>query len=1000
MNNEDHFSEDSDGSSPSNSDEVNIKENSEEDKPSKSKESKSKFNCDVCHKVYRHKSDMLRHRRSHVESLVKCSQCPASFPTEMSLKKHVAAKHAASGNSANPGNPGNPGNASNSSNHDFGEHFLAQLVLPGTTVEVLDASALVQGEKRIVDHLRGYQCSQCGLRFKDRRTLDSHIKQHIEVANVEKAKGYQCKQCVEHFRDKRALERHVKKRHAKPHVCIQCRARFATVELLKEHECKQEESKQYACEKCNSMYSSQRNLKRHMQNHHSSVKQLSCPVCRKEFGSDKDLNVHMKKHEETTCNQCTAVFDTEEELQSHVCTMQCHFCMELFASKTALEDHMLNLHAAELEEERSDDYRLDGDDDDDDDDGEEDGDDNDDDDDDDSESGAIFETNLSIAGENENVTRTEEDEEANDDEEEEDVVRTPEGFEDDFDLMNGISEFANSPQDDTPLCIACGTSFHTIKDLKIHMMEHARKRSFVCLKCNKNFTTMTNLRRHLQHHEKNTCKMCGLFFLHAKSFEIHDCGYTPYCNICHRPFNSKREYRLHMLTHGIIEEEDKNECYKCADCGKTFAKFMNFRAHRANHTGEKPFVCRDCGEGFLSATALRIHRRTHTGKTYFSCQQCDATFVYEFKLKQHLLTHKTDEEMPFHCPICQQGFVAKSGLLRHEVVCQAQSQSSEANKEESAEAMRKQRMYNRSKVGKNPNKKCHECGESFLRYDQFLLHMRTHNDTAELPLKCTYCPKGFVHEYNRRQHERFCANRSAEERKERLEKERDYNLYKTFKGQKVFKCNECKQMFRYRHKFVLHQETHKSDGEKKYHCLLCGGGFVSRSGLKRHGMHCEKRSQHERGQRQEKKKQKASMLKRAISRSKSKGEEKSLWCADCGEGFASKQDLSSHRLSCLRAVISGKKKVVPKTVLKDFKCPICTRVFHFAHILKLHMDAHNGIFPYQCKMCSRGFTLKSSYLLHKCLKDGALADQEDGEGASVDDMDAMQLKQEAMDEEA
>lgn len=977
MNNEDHLSEDSDDSSPTPSENVTTKRKSERKKatPQVSKEVKSKFSCDHCGKVYRHKSDMLRHRRSHVESVVKCAQCPASFPTEMSLKKHVAAKHS-------------------SESRDFGEHFLAQLVLPGSNAESNDQVSSDAKNDKGTENPKGYPCTLCGIKFRDRRGLDRHSKQHTEVLeNIEKPKGYPCDQCDERFRDKRALERHIKQ-HSKPFVCIQCRARFETDELLKEHESKHEDLKQYTCDKCKQVYSSARTLKRHMQANHSNRKQTVCPVCQKDFSSDKDLQTHMKKHEETTCNQCTAVFDTEEELKNHVCTMQCHFCMELFASKTALDDHMLNIHAAELEEERSDDYRMDGEEDDE----EEEDDDDDEDDDDGDEDGD--DVKLSIPVE---TSANFDDDDENDEEDDEEMVKTPEdvGSEEDFDLENGLIEFNGNLQDDTPLCIACGTSFHSTKDLKIHMVEHARKRSFGCLKCNKNFTTMTNLRRHLQHHEKNTCKMCGLFFIHAKSLEIHDCGYTPYCTICNRPFNSKREYRLHMSTHGITEEEDKNECYKCSDCGKTFAKFMNFRAHRANHTGEKPFVCRDCGEGFLSATALRIHRRSHTGKTYFSCQQCDATFVYEFKLKQHMLTHKTDEEMPFHCPYCQQGFVAKSGLLRHEVVCQ--SQSTEENKEENAEAMRRQRMYNRSKVGKNPNKKCHECGETFLRYDQFLLHMRTHNEKAELPLQCSYCPKGFVHEYNRRQHERFCAKRSAEEREERLEKERDYNLYKTFKGQKVFKCTECKQMFRYRHKFVLHLETHKSDGEKKYHCSLCGGGFVSRSGLKRHGMHCEKRSQQERGQRQEKKMQKASMLQR--SKSRSKGEEKSLWCADCGEGFSAKQDLSNHRMSCIRALISGKKKIVPKTVLKDFKCPICTRVFHFAHILKLHMDAHNGIFPYNCNLCSRGFTLKSSYLLHKCLKGSGSVEQE-GDGTSLDGMDVsdmqsdIPIKEEPMDEEA
>lgn len=915
----------------------------------KAQESKSKFSCDVCDKVYRHKSDMLRHRRSHVEAVVKCPQCPASFPTQSSLKKHTAAKHS-------------------SESRDFGEHFLAGLASLGSNDEPNEqTSSEAKNELPLTDNLKGYPCNPCGLRFRDKRALERHSKQHSEIVeNAEKPKGYPCDQCEERFRDKRSLERHIRQ-HSKPHVCIQCRARFETYDMLKEHESKHEDMKQYTCDKCKQVYSSARNLKRHLMTQHSNVKQLSCPVCKKDFNFEKDLKIHMKKHEETTCNQCTAVFDTEEELKNHVCTMQCHFCMEMFASKTALEDHMLNLHAAELEEEHSDEYQVDDDDDDDDEF----------DDDDEANDETNFESKTPNAGEDE--------EEGEDDDEEEEIVGTPEdvGSEDDSDVENGISEYHGNTPDDTPLCIACGTSFHTTKDLKVHMMEHASKRSFGCLKCNKNFTTMTNLRRHLQHHEKNTCKMCGLFFIHAKSLEIHDCGYTPYCNICHRPFNSKREYRLHMSTHGITEEDDKTECYKCSDCGKTFAKFMNFRAHRANHTGEKPFVCRDCAEGFLSATALRIHRRTHTGKTYFSCQQCDATFVYEFKLKQHMLTHKSDEEMPFHCPHCQQGFVAKSGLLRHEVVCQLQS---EGNKEESAEAMRKQRMYNRSKVGKNPNKKCSECGETFLRYDQFLLHMRTHNDKAELPLQCSYCPKGFVHEYNRRQHERFCAKRSAEEREERLEKERDYNLYKTFKGQKVFKCTECKQMFRYRHKFLLHQETHKSDGEKKYHCSLCGGGFVSRSGLKRHGMHCEKRSQLERGQRQEKKIKKASMLQHASSRTSGE-EKKSLWCADCGDGFAAKQDLSTHRLSCARAMNAGKKKVAPKSSLKDFKCPICTRVFHFAHILKLHMDAHNGIFPYQCKMCSRGFTLKSSYLLHKCLKGDGSAEQ-DVEDLSAGDMDS------------
>ncbi|GME90145.1 unnamed protein product [[Candida] boidinii] len=82
---------------------------------------------------------------------------------------------------------------------------------------------------------------------------------------------------------------------------------------------------------------------------------------------------------------------------------------------------------------------------------------------------------------------------------------------------------------------------------------------------------------------------------------------------------------------------DKDHLYLCLfnECGKTFTRISNIRAHIQTHLSDRPFSCDVCGKKFVRNHDLKRHYRGHQE---FTCVcPCGKKFPRKDALKRHRL---------------------------------------------------------------------------------------------------------------------------------------------------------------------------------------------------------------------------------------------------------------------------------------------------------------------------------------------------------------------------
>ena len=83
--------------------------------------------------------------------------------------------------------------------------------------------------------------------------------------------------------------------------------------------------------------------------------------------------------------------------------------------------------------------------------------------------------------------------------------------------------------------------------------------------------------------------------------------------------------------------------------------------------GEKPFACNYCENSFIRKIDLVRHERTHTGEKPYSCHVCDKSFGEKCYLVKHERTHS--DVKPYSCEMCDKSFTSAKGLKYHEKKC-------------------------------------------------------------------------------------------------------------------------------------------------------------------------------------------------------------------------------------------------------------------------------------------------------------------------------------------
>ncbi|KAJ8945365.1 hypothetical protein NQ314_009266, partial [Rhamnusium bicolor] len=171
------------------------------------------------------------------------------------------------------------------------------------------------------------------------------------------------------------------------------------------------------------------------------------------------------------------------------------------------------------------------------------------------------------------------------------------------------------------ICVVCNKDFvysrylvaHQVRNHRVRVLDKESKTQ--CHMCSKIFARNETLvkhvlNKHLSYHEgpaekKHLCDVCGQGFSRTDKLKIH--------------------YRKHT----------GEKPYSCVYCSKSFIKKDYLIMHERIHNGEKPYVCDICGKSFNQGAPLRIHMRSHTGERPYICPHCNTGFfpALEVELK-------------------------------------------------------------------------------------------------------------------------------------------------------------------------------------------------------------------------------------------------------------------------------------------------------------------------------------------------------------------------------
>ncbi|XP_070225227.1 DNA-binding protein REPIN1 isoform X2 [Bos mutus] len=262
------------------------------------------YPCTECGRRFRHKPNLLSHSKIHKRSEGSAQggpQPPASAPERTPEPPPEPAPEPAEV----PLGPGQPSAAAEAppSLHtcaDCGRGFRLERFL--------------RAHQRQHGGERPFACAECGKHFGKK----THLVAHSRVHSGERP--FACEECGRRFSQGSHLAAH-RRDHApeRPFVCPDCGKAFRHKPYLAAHRRIHTGEKPYVCPECGKAFSQKSNLVSHRRIH-TGERPYACPDCDRSFSQKSNLITHRKSHIRDgafCCAICGQTFDDEGKLLAH-----------------------------------------------------------------------------------------------------------------------------------------------------------------------------------------------------------------------------------------------------------------------------------------------------------------------------------------------------------------------------------------------------------------------------------------------------------------------------------------------------------------------------------------------------------------------------------------------------------------------------------------------------------------------------------------------------------
>ncbi|XP_065343516.1 zinc finger and SCAN domain-containing protein 21-like [Cloeon dipterum] len=192
------------------------------------------------------------------------------------------------------------------------------------------------------------KCDACGKEFNTKRSITSHMRQHIRQSRVKVKSKLICERCGKQFNHRNNLADHKPVCSGVfPHSCGMCGKGFVLKTKLTVHEATHQGKFPLRCEICQKGFFKLSDLSVHKRTH-SGEKPFICEICGKSFASVGNYNHHSKLHRDDrpfVCSICNKRFTRKGYLMVHMNRhngnkpFQCDKCEKSFPDRSNLYHH-------------------------------------------------------------------------------------------------------------------------------------------------------------------------------------------------------------------------------------------------------------------------------------------------------------------------------------------------------------------------------------------------------------------------------------------------------------------------------------------------------------------------------------------------------------------------------------------------------------------------------------------------------------------------------------